>query len=170
MPIRKRPNTYPVFEKIEDCDVEADVIIDFSNAAAADTLLDYAAARRLPLVLCTTGLSEEQLAHVEAAAKETAVLRSANMSMGINLLLKLLRDASRVLAPAGFDIEIVERHHNQKLDAPSGRRWPWRMPSTIPWIMLITMSMTEARCARSGRPKRSVFPLSGAGPLWGTTR
>ena len=114
------PNTYPVFEKIEDCDVEADVIIDFSNAAAADTLLDYAAARRLPLVLCTTGLSEEQLAHVEAAAKETAVLRSANMSMGINLLLKLLRDASRVLAPAGFDIEIVERHHNQKLDAPSG--------------------------------------------------
>ena len=75
------PNTYPVFKKIEDCDVEADVIIDFSNAAAADTLLDYAAARRLPLVLCTTGLSEEQLAHVEAAAKETAVLRSANMSM-----------------------------------------------------------------------------------------
>ena len=63
---------------------------------------------------------EEQLVHVEAAAKETAVLRSANMSMGINLLLKLLRDASRVLAPAGFDIEIVERHHNQKLDAPSG--------------------------------------------------
>ena len=114
------PNTYPVFEKIEDCDVKADVIIDFSNAAAADTLLDYAVAHKLPLVLCTTGLSEEQLAHVEAAAKETAVLRSANMSMGINLLLKLLRDASRVLASAGFDIEIVERHHNQKLDAPSG--------------------------------------------------
>ena len=114
------PNTYPVFEKIEDCDVKADVIIDFSNAAAADTLLDYAVEHKLPLVLCTTGLSEEQLAHVEEAAKETAVLRSANMSMGINLLLKLLRDASRVLAPAGFDIEIVERHHNQKLDAPSG--------------------------------------------------
>lgn len=114
------PNTYPVFEKIEDCDVKADVIIDFSNAAAADTLLDYAVAHKLSLVLCTTGLSEEQLAHVEEAAKETAVLRSANMSMGINLLLKLLRDASRVLAPAGFDIEIVERHHNQKLDAPSG--------------------------------------------------
>ena len=71
-------------------------------------------------MLCTTGLSEEQLAKVEEAAKETAVLKSANMSMGINLLLKLLKDAARVLAPAGFDMEIVERHHRLKVDAPSG--------------------------------------------------
>ena len=69
-------------------------------------------------MLCTTGLSEEQLAKVEEAAKETAVLKSANMSMGINLLLKLLKDAARVLAPAGFDMEIVERHHRLKVDAP----------------------------------------------------
>ena len=67
-----------------------------------------------------TGLSEDQLKKVEEAAKETAVLKSANMSLGINLLLKLLKDAAKVLAPAGFDMEIVERHHNQKLDAPSG--------------------------------------------------
>ena len=115
-----RDNGYPVFTDVEKCDVDADVIIDFSTAAAVDGILDYSVKRRLPIVLCTTGLSEEQLAKVEEAAKETAVLKSANMSMGINLLLKLLKDAARVLAPAGFDMEIVERHHRLKVDAPSG--------------------------------------------------
>ena len=110
-----RDNGYPVFTDVEKCDVDADVIIDFSTAAAVDGILDYSV-----IVLCTTGLSEEQLAKVEEAAKETAVLKSANMSMGINLLLKLLKDAARVLAPAGFDMEIVERHHRLKVDAPSG--------------------------------------------------
>lgn len=76
--------------------------------------------RQLPVVLCTTGLSEAQLEKVEKAAEQTAVLKSANMSMGINLLMKLLKDAAKVLAPAGYDIELVERHHNQKVDAPSG--------------------------------------------------
>ena len=114
------PNEYPVFDSIEKCDVEADVVIDFSNASAVDGLLSYCRARKLPVVLCTTGLSEAQLAEVEAAAKETAVLKSANMSLGINLLLKLLQDAAKVLGPAGYDIELVERHHNQKVDAPSG--------------------------------------------------
>lgn len=114
------PNTYPVFQTIGECDVEADVVIDFSGAGAADALLDYCVKKHLPVVLCTTGLSEGQLAKLEEAAKETAVLRSANMSLGVNLLLKLLKDAAKVLAPAGFDVEIVERHHNQKLDAPSG--------------------------------------------------
>lgn len=71
-------------------------------------------------MLCTTGLSEEQLQKVEDAAKETAVLKSANMSLGINLLMRLLKDAAKVLAPAGYDIEIVEKHHNKKVDAPSG--------------------------------------------------
>lgn len=113
-------NDYPVFASIEECDVEADVVIDFSNASAADALLDYCAAKKLPVVLCSTGLSEAQLAKVEECAKETAVLKSANMSMGINLLLKMLKDAVNVLSPAGYDVEIVEKHHNQKLDAPSG--------------------------------------------------
>ena len=113
-------NDYPVFESIEKCDVKADVIIDFSNSAAADRLLDFCVDRQIPVVLCTTGLSEEQLSKVEEAAKKVAVLKSANMSLGINLLLKLLQDATKVLAPAGFDIELVERHHNQKVDAPSG--------------------------------------------------
>lgn len=113
-------NDYPVFESLEKCDVEADVIIDFSNAAAADALLTYCEKKKMPVVLCTTGLSEEQLAKIPEAAKKTAVLKSANMSLGINLLMKLLKEATKVLAPAGYDMEIVEKHHNQKLDAPSG--------------------------------------------------
>lgn len=114
------PNDYPVFESIDKCDVEADVVIDFSNAAAVDGLLDYCVEKQIPVVLCTTGLSEEQLNKVKEVSKKVAVLKSANMSLGVNMLLKLLQDATKILAPAGFDIEIVERHHNQKVDAPSG--------------------------------------------------
>lgn len=113
-------NDYPVFESIEKCDVEADVIIDFSNAGAVDGLLDYAAEKEVPVVLCTTGLSEEQLKKVKATSEKVAILKSANMSLGVNMLLKLLQDATKILAPAGFDIEIVEKHHNLKVDAPSG--------------------------------------------------
>ena len=76
--------------------------------------------KQLPCVLCTTGLSEEQLEKVEEASKKTAVLRSANMSLGINMLMKLLKQAASTLAPAGFDVEVVEKHHKLKLDAPSG--------------------------------------------------
>ena len=113
-------NEYPVFESIEKCDVEADAIIDFSNASAVDGLLDYCVEKQIPVVLCTTGLSEEQLQKVKEASKKVAVLKSANMSLGINLLMKLLQDAAKVLGTAGYDIEIVEKHHNQKVDAPSG--------------------------------------------------
>ena len=113
-------NEYPVFGSIDACDDDVDVVIDFSNAAAADAVMEYCAKRQIPLVFCTTGLSEEQLQKLEDTAKQTAVLKSANMSLGINLLLKLLKDAAKVLAPAGYDIEIVEKHHNQKLDSPSG--------------------------------------------------
>ena len=113
-------NEYPVFTELEKCQVEADVMIDFSSAKATDQVLAYCREKKLPLVLCTTGLSEEQLAKVEETAKETAVLRSANMSLGINMLLKLLQDAAKILATAGYDMEIVERHHNLKVDAPSG--------------------------------------------------
>lgn len=113
-------NDYPVFGDISECDVEADVVIDFSNASAVDHLLDWCQEKQMPVVLCTTGLSGEQLQRVEEAAGRTAVLKSANMSLGVNLLMRLLQDAAKVLAPEGFDMEIVERHHNQKVDAPSG--------------------------------------------------
>ncbi len=115
----KVPNDYPVFESIGACDVEADVIIDFSNAAAADECLTIVLKTGAGRTLYY-GLSEEQLEKVEESAKKVAVLKSANMSLGINLLMKILKDATKVLSPAGYDIELVEKHHNQKLDAPSG--------------------------------------------------
>ena len=113
-------NSYPVFTDIDACQVEADAIIDFSSAKATDKLLEYSAARQIPVVLCSTGLSQEQLAKVEETSRKVAVLKSANMSLGINTLLKLVQDAARVLAAAGFHMEIVEKHHRLKLDAPSG--------------------------------------------------
>lgn len=119
-PFAQENGEYPVFQTLEACDVEADVIIDFSTAAAVDSLLAYAVTKKMPVVLCTTGLSEEQLKKVEEASKETAILRSANMSLGINTLMKLLTQVSGLFAEAGFDIEIVEKHHRKKLDAPSG--------------------------------------------------
>lgn len=113
-------NDYPVFASLKECTVDADVIIDFSNAKAVDALLAYGVEKQIPIVLCTTGLSEQQLADVEKAYEKVAILKSANMSLGINTLMKLLQDAAKVLATAGFDMEIVEKHHRLKLDAPSG--------------------------------------------------
>lgn len=118
--VDNRQNPYPVFTNIDDCNVEADVIIDFASAKAIDKLLDYVETRKIPVVLCTTGLSEEQLAIVEEVSKKVAVLKSANMSLGINTLFKVLKSVSPLLAEAGFDIEIVEKHHHFKVDAPSG--------------------------------------------------
>lgn len=113
-------NKYPVFTNLEDCTVEADVIIDFSTAKAVDHLLDYCVEHQVPVVLCTTGLSEEQLEKVKEASGKVAVLKSANMSLGINTLLKLIQEAAKIFAASGYDMEIVERHHRLKVDAPSG--------------------------------------------------
>ena len=99
-------NDYPVFASLKECTVDA--------------LLAYGVEKQIPIVLCTTGLSEQQLADVEKAYEKVAILKSANMSLGINTLMELLKKAAQVFAPAGFDMEIVEKHHNQKLDAPSG--------------------------------------------------
>ena len=111
---------FPVFSSISDCNVEADAIIDFSTPKILTEILTYSKQHKVPAVLCTTGYSDEQLAEIEAATTEAAILKSANMSLGINTLLKLLQDAAKVFAGEGFDVEIVEKHHNQKLDAPSG--------------------------------------------------
>lgn len=116
----KEGNSFPVFTRLEDCDVEADAVIDFSHFSCVDRLLDWCMDKKMPVVLCTTGLSEEQLKKVEEISKITAVLKSANMSLGINMLLKLLKEATAILAPAGFDVEVVEKHHRRKVDAPSG--------------------------------------------------
>ncbi len=118
--VNDKDNGYPVFTSFDACTETPEVIIDFSAAVAVDALLDYAEAKKIPVVLCSTGLSEAQLARVKQVSEKVAVLKSANMSLGINTIIKLLKDAANVFAPAGFDIEIVEKHHNQKVDAPSG--------------------------------------------------
>ena len=119
-PSGEAKNDYPVYKSFDELKETADVIIDFSTASAIDSLLDYCEKTHTPLVLCSTGLSESQLGRVEKLAKVSAVLVSANMSLGINVLLKLLKNVTKTLYGNGFDIEIVEKHHNQKLDAPSG--------------------------------------------------
>ena len=119
-PSGEAKNDYPVYKSFDELKETADVIIDFSTASAIDGLLDYCEKTHTPLVLCSTGLSEAQLGRVEKLARDSAVLVSANMSLGINVLLKLLKNVTKTLYENGFDIEIVEKHHNQKLDAPSG--------------------------------------------------
>ena len=111
---------YPVVSSFDEVAADVDVIVDFSSPKVFDAMLDYALANKLPVVVCTTGLSEEQIARLDSAVEQIAVLRSANMSLGVNLLIKLVKEAAQTLAKAGFDIEIVEHHHNQKKDAPSG--------------------------------------------------
>lgn len=111
---------YPIFTSVAECPLDADAVIDFSVSKITDQVLDDCVSRKLPLVLCTTGLSPLQLAHVDAAAKEIPIVQSYNMSLGINTMIKLLCAAAPILAEAGFDIEIIEKHHNQKVDAPSG--------------------------------------------------
>ncbi len=115
-PVKK--NDFPVYADPMEYMGPADVIVDFSNPANLDGLLAYSIKRRIPIVLCTTGYSQEQLEAISAAGGKVPVFRSGNMSLGINLLLKLTRQAASVLE--GFDIEILEAHHNRKVDAPSG--------------------------------------------------
>lgn len=111
---------FPVYKSLDECVTDADVIVDFSNASATEGLLNYCTSKNVPVVLCSTGLSEEQINKVKEASTKVAVLKSANMSVGVNALIKVLKEVSPMFAAAGFDIEIVEKHHNQKLDSPSG--------------------------------------------------
>ena len=110
---------FPVYESISDFTGEGDVIIDFSHHSALPSLLNYAKATNTPLVVATTGHTDEELELMRASADEVAIFHSGNFSIGINLLVNLARQAARTLG-VDFDIEIVEKHHNKKLDAPSG--------------------------------------------------
>jgi 4-hydroxy-tetrahydrodipicolinate reductase len=117
---QSKQNKYPVYHSFRQCNIKADVIIDVSAPVNIGEMLDYAIRQGIGIVLCTTGITQEDLLLIAEAANKIPILRSANMSMGINLLLKLVQEAARNLANAGYDIEIVERHHNKKVDAPSG--------------------------------------------------
>ena len=113
-------NKYPVYDEIADCKEEADAVIDFSAPSALKGLLEYGKRTKTALILCTTGYNDDQKKAIEEASKDTAILRSANMSLGVNVMAKLVTEAARQLDAAGFDIEIVEKHHRLKKDAPSG--------------------------------------------------
>lgn len=112
-------SNYPVFSNISECTVDADVVLDFSRPDALDGLIKYAKEKNIGVVLCTTGFTDEQLLKITEASKEIPVFRSANMSIGVNVVNKVLRSISALLYN-NFDIEIIEKHHNQKVDAPSG--------------------------------------------------
>lgn len=110
---------YPVYADPLEFTGGCDVIVDFSNVSVTENLLEYCLRTRTPVVICTTGHSEEQLAKIREAARQIPVFRSGNMSIGINLMLEVLKKCASVLG-TDFDVEIIEKHHNQKLDAPSG--------------------------------------------------
>ena len=142
---------YPVFAKIEDCDVAADAIIDFSHVSCVDAMLAYSVEKQIPAVVCTTGLSPEQNEAVKAASEKVAILKSANMSLGINtqvLMLRLWRS-------------ITIRSWMRQAVLPL----PWRIPSMRLWTMFMSTSMTAARSVRNVRSRRLAFRRFGAATL-----
>ncbi|MBR3908192.1 MAG: 4-hydroxy-tetrahydrodipicolinate reductase [Clostridia bacterium] len=111
--------SFPVFPTFEEINLDADVLIDFSNVSLLDDLLEFATKKKMPVVIATTGYSENQIEKIKAASKEIPVFFTFNMSIGVNLLCTLAKKAASILGD-GFDVEIIEKHHNQKIDAPSG--------------------------------------------------
>ena len=110
---------YPVYKSLMESETKADVIIDFSNPALLDDILEYAVKYNTPCVICTTGFSADEINKINKTSEKVAVFRSGNMSLGINLLIELSKEAAKLLGN-DFDVEIIEKHHNQKLDAPCG--------------------------------------------------
>ncbi len=112
-------DAFPIFSNIEQCDLKADVIIDFSHPSVIEGLLNYSIRTQTPIVVSTTGYTDEQIAMIKKASEKVAVFFSFNMSLGVNLLVELVKKATEILGEQ-FDIEVIEKHHNQKIDAPSG--------------------------------------------------
>lgn len=117
--VDNRENPYPVFTDLKHCNIKIDVIIDFSSPAAFDSLITFSAEKKIPVVVATTGLSQVQKKMLGEASSIIPVFYTANMSLGINLLIDLVKKTAR-LVEQNFDMEIIEKHHNQKQDAPSG--------------------------------------------------
>lgn len=114
-----KDNDFKIFKNMNDCTEDCDVIIDFSRPSSLDNILSFAKSKKIPVILCTTGYTEDQIDKIKAFSSENAIFRSANMSIGINVINNVLKNISSLLYN-DFDIEIVEKHHNQKVDAPSG--------------------------------------------------
>lgn len=111
--------SFPTYKSFSEVKEKADVVIDFSNPATLDSMLDYCINNNTPVIICTTGYSPEQVDKIKKASESIPVFYSGNMSLGVNLLIELAKQATKVLGN-DFDIEIIEKHHNQKVDAPSG--------------------------------------------------
>lgn len=111
--------SYPCYGSIEECEDQIDVILDFSRPDAFDSLCDYSRKKNIPIIFCTTGFSKQQINEIHALSEEIPVFHSANMSIGVNVVNNILKSISKMLYK-DFDIEIIEKHHNQKVDAPSG--------------------------------------------------
>ena len=162
-------NGIPVYDSLEKLNGKGDVIIDFSSPAAVEKALPYCQTHKLPIVVCTTGLSEELQLKVVQLSRSVPVFKSANMSMGINVLAELCKRASAVLG-INYDIEIVEQHHHNKLDAPSGTALMLADASTRKITARTTMCTTVPPCARSVTRRRSASALCAAVASWATTR
>ena len=109
---------FPVYSSFKGVNQKVDVVIDFSSSASLNAVLEYITENKTPAVLCSTGYDQQAVEKVNKASEQTAIFRSANMSLGVNILIELVKKASKSLN--GFDIEIIEKHHNQKVDSPSG--------------------------------------------------
>ena len=109
---------FPIYSKTEDIKEDIDIIIDFSVPKATFNVLEYAKNKKIPIVIATTGFSKEEIQKIEKISKEIPIFRSANMSLDINLMAKILKEVAKVLS--NTDIEIIETHHNRKIDSPSG--------------------------------------------------
>ena len=118
-PRAEKKSGYPVYASPMEYSGTSDVIIDFSHPSALESLLSYSILKQIPVVFCTTGYTDQQISDIERASQQVPLFRSANMSLGINLISVLLKRAAAVLGE-NFDVEIVDRHHNRKIDAPSG--------------------------------------------------
>ena len=152
---------FPVYASPADCKEAMDAIIDFSHPNSLNGLLAYAKTHKTPLVIATTGYSKEQIDQIHEAAREIPLFFTFNMSLGVNLLADLARRATAVLGDQ-FDIEIIEKHHNRKVDAPSGTALCWPTPSTRLWATRTSTSTTATPSEKSGTKTRSASPPSGA--------
>ncbi len=152
---------YPVYLSYDDIKEAADVVIDFSHPSAFDAVTSYCLKTKTPLIMCTTGLSSEQRKILSEMSKSVPVFFSANMSLGVNLITMLAKKAAEILCDS-FNIEIVEKHHNQKIDAPSGTALSLaeEIAEVLPYEAEFTYDRTGRRCVR-GKKEIGIHAVRG---------
>ncbi|SKC43366.1 4-hydroxy-tetrahydrodipicolinate reductase [Maledivibacter halophilus] len=143
---------YPIFSSFDECNIESDVIIDFSHHSMTSDLIDYCVKSKTPAVICTTGLEDTVIEKINSASKEVSLFRSGNMSLGVNLIMDLAKKAAKILKD-NFDIEIIEKHHNKKVDAPSGTAY--MIADSINEELSNSKDFTFGRHGRSSKRQKS---------------